>query len=238
VAGLAAVVAYLQVWRLFGGIGLSTSLVPAVAGIAGVAVSAARLRRLHPTRRELVAVAAAGAGILWLANRALGETTGYDTALYHFVSGAPEERASRSDLPAVHGEPTGVRADVALADEQRLPPTLRLAAGDEDPPGLGRVSRGVVVRAPPDVVRTPRPLREHAPVSQREGRQIRLGRDDALIDSEEQRVRNPVAGEDRVDASAVELGDERTEIARNVLFADSSVELGARDPEQDKRGAE
>lgn len=84
--GLTAVVAYLQVWSLFGGIGPSTWFAPAVAGAAGVAVSGARLPRLHPTRRTLIVATVTGVGILWLANRALGEATSYDSALYHFAS--------------------------------------------------------------------------------------------------------------------------------------------------------
>jgi hypothetical protein len=82
--GLAALLAYLQLWSLATGIGAFAWLAPALAGAAGLAVALSH-RRLsrHVALASAGAVGLAALGTLWLANRALGPAQDYDLGLYH-----------------------------------------------------------------------------------------------------------------------------------------------------------
>ena len=104
--GLAALLAYLELWSLVTGVSALAWFGPAAAAIAGAALalrdrarSQRRLRDKPPLSRALwvraagsrlrdvsetgVAVVAGTVGMLWLANRALGPAQDYDLGLYH-----------------------------------------------------------------------------------------------------------------------------------------------------------
>jgi hypothetical protein len=81
--GLAALTAYLQVWSLFHGISRLAWIAPALAGLAGAATGARRLRWPRGARVSAVALALPVLGTLWLANRALAAAQDYDLGLYH-----------------------------------------------------------------------------------------------------------------------------------------------------------
>ena len=100
--GLAALVAYLEVWSLFAPITSTTLIAPGVAA----ALSGARFRWVgvrglaHRVSPKVIAVGAVSAlGVLWLGNQSLGRPTSYDSGLYHF---AAVEYASRfAAIPGV-----------------------------------------------------------------------------------------------------------------------------------------
>ncbi|MBV8079194.1 MAG: hypothetical protein JO186_02320 [Actinobacteria bacterium] len=75
--GLAALVAYLQLWTLAGGVTAYAWIAPAVAAAAGIALAH------RPRAPRLLPAALTLAGMLWLANRALGPAFDYDLGLYH-----------------------------------------------------------------------------------------------------------------------------------------------------------
>jgi hypothetical protein len=75
--GLAALLAYLQLWSLATGISAYAWIVPSVAGVAGTALA------FRPRRVSAAAVGVVGVGVLWLANRSLGPAQDYDLGLYH-----------------------------------------------------------------------------------------------------------------------------------------------------------
>jgi predicted outer membrane lipoprotein len=85
--GLAALVAYLELWSLVAPIDAEALVAPVVTAVV---VAAWRGRgELQRLRRSLDRRAVAGGGlgalvVLWLANRALARPTSYDSALYHF----------------------------------------------------------------------------------------------------------------------------------------------------------
>ncbi len=81
--GLAALVAYLQLWSLVFRIGPWTWLAPAVAGVAGLALGIKPLRSASLRPSAIGAVAAVGAAALWLANQSFGVPGLYDLGLYH-----------------------------------------------------------------------------------------------------------------------------------------------------------
>jgi hypothetical protein len=78
--GLAALVAYLQAWTLVGGIGWATWIAPLALGVGGLVLAWRAPRALRPRPGVVVGL---GLGVLWLANRALGDATDYDLGLYH-----------------------------------------------------------------------------------------------------------------------------------------------------------
>jgi hypothetical protein len=87
--GFAAVLAYLEVWSLLAPITWKALIAPTVVGLPADVVC---LRRARPRlsratvvrRHTFAAVVASGAGLLWLANLALGRPTNWDSGLYHF----------------------------------------------------------------------------------------------------------------------------------------------------------
>lgn len=86
--GLAALVAYLQLWSLVRGVGWESWPLPVCAGLAGVAIGGRRLGRLRPGKlrsklASLPVLALAALGTLWVANRGLGAALDYDLGLYH-----------------------------------------------------------------------------------------------------------------------------------------------------------
>jgi hypothetical protein len=87
--GLAAVVAYVEVWSLFASITSKALIAPCVAAaLVGVRVRRAALRRLagRVNARAIAVGAASALGVLWLANQALSRPDSYDSGLYHFAA--------------------------------------------------------------------------------------------------------------------------------------------------------
>lgn len=85
--GLAAVLAYLQIWNLVAAVSWLAWLPLLGAALVGLAPSVRELAasRVVP-RRMLWVVLPAGLGVLWLANRALASPTTYDFGLYHSLA--------------------------------------------------------------------------------------------------------------------------------------------------------
>jgi hypothetical protein len=81
--GLAALLAYLQVWSLFLSVNWAAWLAPAGSALIGLALAAPRLRRLNLSRCSPGVLALAAVGTLWVANRALAYARDYDLGLYH-----------------------------------------------------------------------------------------------------------------------------------------------------------
>ena len=81
--GLAAVVAYLQVWNLFLSISWHAWIAPLAAGLAGLSVAVRRFPRVRAGRLSVGVISLTGLGILWLANQALAAAEDYDLGLYH-----------------------------------------------------------------------------------------------------------------------------------------------------------
>jgi hypothetical protein len=87
--GLAALVAYLEVWSLFKPVNSKALIAPCVA--AAFSVAFVRRPAVHRLARrataKVIAIGAASAlGVLWLANQSLGRPTSYDSGLYHFAA--------------------------------------------------------------------------------------------------------------------------------------------------------
>jgi hypothetical protein len=81
--GLAALLAYLQLWNVFFAVTWAAGAVPLAIAVVGLALRARRWRPPRPGRRALVAGGVAGLAVLWLANHAIGKATDYDLGLYH-----------------------------------------------------------------------------------------------------------------------------------------------------------
>jgi hypothetical protein len=86
--GLAVLLAYLQVWSLLFRVGWETWPLPVCAGLAGVLIAGrgfgrSGLERLRSGTLSLPVLALAALGILWVANRGLGQAADYDLGLYH-----------------------------------------------------------------------------------------------------------------------------------------------------------
>jgi hypothetical protein len=79
--GLAVLTAFLQLWSLVADISWAAWLLPALAGVVGLAPSARAFGSRRPL--PLAVLAPAALGVLWLANRALDAPSGYDFGLYH-----------------------------------------------------------------------------------------------------------------------------------------------------------
>ena len=81
--GLAALTVYLLVWNLFWAIGWDAWLLPAVAGVVGLASGFYPLSRVSRRGTTITAVALTGVGACWFANQSLGPAEDYDLGLYH-----------------------------------------------------------------------------------------------------------------------------------------------------------
>ena len=82
--GLAALVAYLQIWNLAAAITWKAWLVPLVAAVAGIVLAAHSSGRVGRIPLRWPVVAGVVIAILWLANRSLAAAFYYDLGLYHF----------------------------------------------------------------------------------------------------------------------------------------------------------
>jgi hypothetical protein len=98
-AGLAVLIAYLQIWSLLRNVGWIAWVAPAAAGLAGTALGARRLGSLRGRRPALGVLALAGLGTLWLANQALAAARDYDLGLYHL--GAVEYASRYATIPGL-----------------------------------------------------------------------------------------------------------------------------------------
>jgi hypothetical protein len=81
--GLAVVVLYLLLWNDLAAVGWPVWLVPALAGLAGAALGAARLRGVPASRPSWVVIALVALATVALANQALAVAEDYDFGLYH-----------------------------------------------------------------------------------------------------------------------------------------------------------
>jgi hypothetical protein len=81
--GLAALVAYLQIWNLFFALSWKAWVAPVGIALAGLVRAPWRFAARARQRRSLVVGALVGLGTLWLANQALGVADDYDLGLYH-----------------------------------------------------------------------------------------------------------------------------------------------------------
>jgi hypothetical protein len=82
--GLAALLAYLQIWSLFTGVSSPSLLAPAACGAAGLALGVRRLSKPRLSRWLVAELGALTASLVWLGNLGLGRPTAYDSGLYHF----------------------------------------------------------------------------------------------------------------------------------------------------------
>jgi hypothetical protein len=84
--GLAALVAYLQIWNLGAAVSSKAWIVPGAAALVGVASGLRALRPVEWPSLSWPIVAGFVIAVMWLANRALAGALYYDLGLYHFGS--------------------------------------------------------------------------------------------------------------------------------------------------------
>ena len=89
--GLAALVAYLQLWNLVAAVSWKATIVPVVTGLVGLGLvglglGARRLRGFKSLSLSWPIVAGVVVAVLWLANRSLAAAFYYDLGLYHFAA--------------------------------------------------------------------------------------------------------------------------------------------------------
>jgi hypothetical protein len=81
--GLAALLAYLQLWNVFFAVTWWAWVIPVAPAAVGFIVLARRSRRLAQGSRGLIAGGLALLAVVWLANHAIGAASDYDLGLYH-----------------------------------------------------------------------------------------------------------------------------------------------------------
>lgn len=81
--GLAALLAYLQLWNVFLAVTWSAWVVPVAVAVVGLVVLVRRSPWPAPGSRALLAGGLALVAVLWLANHAIGAASDYDLGLYH-----------------------------------------------------------------------------------------------------------------------------------------------------------
>jgi hypothetical protein len=81
--GLAVLLLYLFLWNQFAAITWAAWIAPAIAGVAGAALGAARHQGIRGARLRWWVPVLVGLGVAWTANQALGPAEDYDFGLYH-----------------------------------------------------------------------------------------------------------------------------------------------------------
>ncbi len=84
--GLAALVAYLQLWSLVAAVSWKAAIMPVVAALFGLGLGARKLRHFKGVSLSWPVVAGVVVAVLWLANRSLAAAFYYDLGLYHFAA--------------------------------------------------------------------------------------------------------------------------------------------------------
>ncbi len=97
--GLAALVAYLQVWNVVAAISWKAWILPLTAAVVGIGTGVRSPQGLRRATLSWPVVAAVVVGMLWLANRSLAAALYYDLGLYHF--GAIEYASRFAAIPGL-----------------------------------------------------------------------------------------------------------------------------------------